>query len=435
MDRKIRRKLFYSLFAAFIVLGIIVVLYANGWRIDLENFKVEKVGGIYVRSFPSDARLFLNGKQQNKNPGLFDYGRFIGNLLPKNYELKLASEGYLDWIESVSVNPSLISEIKYAVLIPKNSISAASGTIDGFWIENDQLITRKGGTLFYGKGKLSGDTVLWQNNNDRTTVTKSSASKIYFINRLLNGASSPTSTSINAMLSKNGIAPSSVREITEDGGGTIFATTKRIFGLNLADGKIEELASSSDAVSNLAVSRSLAAWTTREQKTGNYALSLYSRSSRSVEKVSLDGEPIKLEFTSENRLGILQKNGGFYIINGKKEPRKTASDAKDFYFSPSGSKVAVLENGAVEIFSIDGSSNYWRFRLPDTENIKKLEWYADENNLFVIYPSEARFFNLDDREIRNFLLVTDGEQFQYDEKSNSFYFIKNKELRKIVFPR
>ncbi len=141
MTRSSRRRLFYALLALFFVLGAGVVLYAQGWRFDFAIGRFDKVGAIYLRTFPADAAILLNGKPVQSQVGFLTRGTLIGDLFPKTYQLKLTAAGYDDWHESVSVLPSLVTELKNAVLVPRNatSVAAASGIFTTFLATQKEL--------------------------------------------------------------------------------------------------------------------------------------------------------------------------------------------------------------------------------------------------------------------------------------------------------
>ena len=84
-----------SFLLIFLILGSGIVLFAEGWRMDFPSFRVSKVGGIYVRSYPEDARIFLNGKSVQNQSGFLSRGTLISDLFPKTYRLALTAPGYL----------------------------------------------------------------------------------------------------------------------------------------------------------------------------------------------------------------------------------------------------------------------------------------------------------------------------------------------------
>lgn len=116
-----RRKLFYLFCAAFLVLGTGAVLFTQGWRLDFHTWQFKKVGGIFVRSFPKDAALLLNGTPLHNDSWFLKNGTFINNLFPTTYTLTLQKEGFRPWKRRITVDPSLVTEISYAVLVPQES--------------------------------------------------------------------------------------------------------------------------------------------------------------------------------------------------------------------------------------------------------------------------------------------------------------------------
>ncbi|OGZ00184.1 MAG: hypothetical protein A3B13_01600 [Candidatus Liptonbacteria bacterium RIFCSPLOWO2_01_FULL_45_15] len=438
MTKRTRNTIFYALCAVFAAVGTLVVFYAQGWRLDFETFGLRKVGGIYLRSFPEDALVFINDKKVDKNPGLLDRGRFIGNLFPKNYKISFVGEDYLNWTEHVQVNPSLVSEIKYAVLVPKNSESAATGTVKNFWVDDGKLmVDADNNTLLFNGEKIKGNKVILQNGGSNIVLTESNSPQTYFINYL--SGNTPTSTILNQKLIAYGIQLSKIKEIIKDpasGNQAVLRTADKIFSLDLRNGEISRLASSSVPVSEMAASPSWISWANADYKTGESVLTFYNRSSRSVQsETNIAGKLTKLFFRNDDELGILQGDGGLYTISSGGEPQKLASDVRDFEFSPSGDRVAALENQALEIFAFNREKDYWRFRLPSTEKIERVEWYKDENHIFIIYPDEIKFLDINDKNLENFPTIASGSNAKYDAKSNTLYFVKENQLRKIVFPK
>lgn len=437
MTKRTRNTIFYALCAAFAVIGAFVVFYAQGWRLDFETFGFRKVGGIYLRSFPDNALAFINDKKVDKNPGLLNHGRFISNLFPKNYKISFVGDGYLDWTEHIQVSPSLVSEIKYAVLIPKNFESVATGTVKNFWHGNDRLIIGSGTSLLANGNKIKGSEIILQSSDSNIVLTESNSPKTYFINYL--SGDTPTSTILNQKLIASGIQLSGIKEIIKDpasGNQTILITADKIFSIDLRNGAISKLASSSSPISEMAASPSWIAWISPDLKTGKSILSFYNRSSRSIQsEINIAGKLTKLSFRNDDELGILQGDGELYTISSGGVPQKLASDVRDFEFSTNGNKVAALEHQALEVFAFNQDKDYWRFRLPETERVDRVEWYKDENHIFVTYPNEIRFLDLNDKSLENFPAITDGTNAKYDAKSNTLYFIKNESLQKLAFPK
>ena len=129
MTLQTRRRIFYILVVAFFIIGAGVVGYAEGWRFDFSKWRLEKTGAIYIRSYPTDASIFLDGKPVQNQSGFLSPGTLISDLLPRNYQIALKASGYDPWRENAPVEPSLVVQLKSAVLVPASGTVVASATI------------------------------------------------------------------------------------------------------------------------------------------------------------------------------------------------------------------------------------------------------------------------------------------------------------------
>ena len=438
MTKKNRQSLFYGLLLLFPLLGGAIILYAQGWRLDLETFRVQKIGAIYIKSVPEHADIHLNGKPVQNKTGVLTRGTFINGLFPKNYKLALNAEGYLDWEEHIAVKPSLVSEIKYAVLIPKTAERVGASSVKNFWLVNQKpLIQNERGELLWDGAKLNGGEVIGWTGDFKKILTEDKKNKAYFMNDVSGGA--PTSTNLNPAFKILNINASILKKILIDPGNDdniIFQTASSISVFYIPNGKIISIEKSSSTIIQFTASASWFAWTTFNAQDNTSGLILYNRSSQTrLNGETFAGKTIKLDFRNGNKLGILQDDGSFYIERiGKSRAEKTASDVKDFSFAINEDSVALLEHNSVEIFSFNSENDYWRFHLPDNETVKRLEWYGDANHLFVVYPETVRFLDLNDKALENFPSIASGTSARYDEQSNKFYFIKDNGLWSLAFP-
>jgi hypothetical protein len=136
MTLRTRRRIFYTLVVLFFIVGGGVVFYAYGWRIDFTTWHFEKIGGIYVRSFPENASIYLNGVPVANQSGFLSPGTLISELLPKTYSVILKAPGYDDWQENAVVTPSLVTQFKYAVLVPQTATPVSSTVAEQLLLAN-----------------------------------------------------------------------------------------------------------------------------------------------------------------------------------------------------------------------------------------------------------------------------------------------------------
>jgi len=91
-----------------------IILYSLGYNFDWQEKKLVLTGGLYVKTIPKDATVYINDKQKKETPA------FIKRLTPKYYQIKVAKEGFHDWNKKLKIESKIVTEIKNIVLIPIN---------------------------------------------------------------------------------------------------------------------------------------------------------------------------------------------------------------------------------------------------------------------------------------------------------------------------
>lgn len=94
-----------------LIAAAILILEANGYVIDFDRLRVEKAGLIVVSVHPTDAELFLNGRQIN-----LQRGQLTQKLFPDLYLLEIRREGYQVWQHSVRVESGTVAAFPGALL-------------------------------------------------------------------------------------------------------------------------------------------------------------------------------------------------------------------------------------------------------------------------------------------------------------------------------
>lgn len=441
MTRKERRRIFFVLFFAFIVSGGGITLYAQGWRVIPGSFSIQKVGAIYVRSFPENASIFLDGKQvKARSSWFFGNGTLINNLLPGEHELVLTAPDYLDWHRTFDVKPSIVSEVKFAVLLPSKSRSVQKmDNVEKFWRAfNVFFYFRQNVGIISQAMILRGADLIGVTDGGEDALVFDDASKTYLLynidsGKVLNVSSAIRSAGIN----------SSVKIILDSFGKNRFVLLGkrevRIFELGSGAGRVlsSTTTTSISFAQDVAVSRQFIAWTEYDSKTDVSRLALYDRASktRSYYSPLMPGKNIRLKFTDANRLAAVQNNGDFYF-GAPSELRQMANDVKEFALSEDGNEMAVLENSALEIFPLRNSNTekYARHVLPEQNKITKIAWYKDARHLFVGYLDKVMFLDVDDLGLENFLEAAPSGEFEYELDQNRLHFLKDGTVFGLDFP-
>lgn len=113
----IKRKIRFSIFLIlFLIIGPLVVLYANG---DIFNgFGFLKTGGIFVRSSPIGSTVYINSKLDSST-SFFQRDVLIKNLKPGTYNINVKKDGYNSWFKKVTVKTNVVADADVFILPEK----------------------------------------------------------------------------------------------------------------------------------------------------------------------------------------------------------------------------------------------------------------------------------------------------------------------------
>lgn len=436
MEPQKRTLLIIFLFILFCLLGAILVFYAEGYRIDFKTFNILKVGGIYVKTYPARADIFLDKKLINRGFSLFDSGVLINGLFPKKYLLEIKAPDYKDWKRHILVRPSLVSEVKYAVLVPKNETSILKSNLKSFLIFPNEnfLIMNSKNELIFNSFTLKGSEIKDTSSDFEKVLTYDFKNKTYWLNNL----KISTSTDLTLVL-KNLNPKLSFENIIftkENPNELVLWNKNKINLLDLNKNKLIIVTSTTSSFPIVNVD-SLRMWliaSNFNEKNNVSDFYIFQKNPISQNnKFSLPFKNIKL-FLKNNNLFILQSDGALYKYNLISQDNvKIASDVLDFYLSEDGRMLAVQELSALEIFDLKDKTEYFRFNMPESKDIRRIEWFRDNRHLFLYFENEVKFLEIEDQEKENIQTITNYSNASYDSKKNRFYFIDNNVLKYIEF--
>lgn len=118
MTRRYRQLIFWIFVFLFIIVSIIITLFAQGWRFNFESLRIVKTGGIFVKTTVSGAKIYVNDGYTGSTGGILNYTKLINNLTPKNYNLFIYKEGYYPWNKLVQIKNGLVTELVHINLLP-----------------------------------------------------------------------------------------------------------------------------------------------------------------------------------------------------------------------------------------------------------------------------------------------------------------------------
>ncbi len=125
MNYIIRKTLFIFFVLLFVIAAPALILYAQGYRLNLPYASgtklVVKTGGVFVNASPKQADIYINGSLSKQTD--FIFGRaLIENLLPRKYNIEVKKNGYQTWSKSLEVKEKEVTAVRNILLVPENII-------------------------------------------------------------------------------------------------------------------------------------------------------------------------------------------------------------------------------------------------------------------------------------------------------------------------
>ena len=129
----------------FLVITPYIILHSLGYRVDFANKKIVATGGIYVRVLPQGTDIIIDSKINNKT-GLFSNSIFVQDLLPKQHNILIKKDGYLDYQKKLLVKEKEVTKLENVILFKQKIIfDAIKNGVDYFSFapDNNKLLIAK----------------------------------------------------------------------------------------------------------------------------------------------------------------------------------------------------------------------------------------------------------------------------------------------------
>lgn len=115
MTLTFRRWLLVACAIVFLIGSPALLLYALGYKYNWQKNRLEKTGVFYIKSYPKNATIILDNKQQKlQTPAR------LTRLLPNFYNLTITRPGYRSWSKNLSVEPQLTTFVEDVSLFKEN---------------------------------------------------------------------------------------------------------------------------------------------------------------------------------------------------------------------------------------------------------------------------------------------------------------------------
>ena len=111
MSKIWRRLIYLTFFLIFFISAPLFIFYGLGYRYNFNSQTIEKSGAFFVKSYPRNANIFINGQKiKYKTPDQ------VVNVKPGKYLVEIKKDGFVDWHEELTINPGQTTFIEDVAL-------------------------------------------------------------------------------------------------------------------------------------------------------------------------------------------------------------------------------------------------------------------------------------------------------------------------------
>ena len=134
-DTVIRHIAFFFSLALYLTLLPIILSYSLGYHIDFHRLIIYKTGILSLKSAPSGASIYINGKlYPDVTPAR------IEELRPGTYSIEVKREGLFPWQKELAVRPNMVTRAENILLFPtlQATEKVSDRETDNFFIPDDR---------------------------------------------------------------------------------------------------------------------------------------------------------------------------------------------------------------------------------------------------------------------------------------------------------
>ena len=141
MNATSRKTLFFIFLALFLIATPMLLLYSQGYRLNLSKTAGQKLlvktGGLFLKIYPKQSEVYINGKLAEKTD-IFFGSSLIENLMPQKYSVEVRKQGYRTWQKTLDIKEKEVTEAKNVVLIPDNpQLEVLTKDLSNYWVSPD----------------------------------------------------------------------------------------------------------------------------------------------------------------------------------------------------------------------------------------------------------------------------------------------------------
>lgn len=437
MTLKTRRVLFYFFAFLFFVAAFLVVLYSRGYRFSFEDWRVTEIGGIYIKSEPPRATIFLNDEPTEGKTGIFQSGTLITNLTPDDYSVRLTLDGYHEWRKNVPVRSGDVAVFDYIILVPEAKGEIIASSTDAFYAENNRILTKVDGKLFFDGTLINGSDVLYFTPGG--TVVSIDQDKNYYLSNIFDPRSS---LNLNVMfnnlkrteLGLPGEVPIIKLTLYPFNDRRFVAMSERaLYSVDTERLTIEQI---DVGVKDFTIAGNELIWV---NENGVHSLNLVFRTRGVITPLpgGIDAADIqRIDASAPGAAVAILKNDQELILFLRDAGTFTTPSRRvtDFAFAPNGNSIVFVENdSALFVYFLTEIRKGEMVKLIDVPGVRRMTWHRDSAYVFLLDRSNSlRFIEVDLFSPANEVIIGKGvRSFAYDEDDELLYYDDGTGIRRM----
>lgn len=126
MTSSTKRILFYSLLLVFLLLSPLLIAKSVGYSIDLGRARLERKGGVFIKSKIPRISIFLDGAFVRET-SFFSGGALFTDVDPGTHLMRLEKAHFRPWSKTILVEPMTATTFRNVFLIP-NPVTSSTST-------------------------------------------------------------------------------------------------------------------------------------------------------------------------------------------------------------------------------------------------------------------------------------------------------------------
>lgn len=251
MTLSTRRFLYITFILLFVTITPLVSLYASGYKLG-GGFKVEKTGILILDTAPREAKIYIDGKPEQKfwrkifnvDASYIRTPAKIKNLLPGEYFVKMEIDGYWPWQKKLKILPGQSTYAETVTLFKRDvPIIVESGSFISLKKENENFFTlsQEKQTNLFDLG-LESISQTWEMDNKLKFNWSNNDKNFIFNNILFSVKNGKTTTDLSSLIGKT----KKLSFSSNDNNLIYFQSNKGLNSLDIKNKKISELINNPD---------------------------------------------------------------------------------------------------------------------------------------------------------------------------------------------